>query len=906
MRVLLFVVLFLAGVTNAEEKPFYLSLETPPAPELTPAEALESFSLAPGFQIELLAAEPLVEDPVAITWDELGDLYVVEMRGFMPDAWGQGADEPVGAVVRLKDTDADGRPDHRQVLMDGLVLPRAVAIVNEGMLVAEPPNLWLCPGTPGTTTDIDCSKRVSLGEYGNQPGSVEHAENGLLLAIDNWLYNAKSDRRLKIIGGELVEEPTLFRGQWGITQDNSGQLYYNTNSNLLLGDVYDAQPVIEAGSSSAPGLHIQVSTKDQVFAIRVNPGVNRAYVPGVLREDGRLDKPTSASGMSVYRGGVFPDGEQDVYVAEPAANVVVRLKLNADGLQASTEHVLYEDEQWGQREFLASTDERFRPVDVSVGPDGALYVIDMYRGIIQDQVFLTEELRNQALSRGLDKPLGLGRIWRISADSADHKLSDVQSPEDADELIERLGHPNGWQRDTAQRLLIASNASGVNRKLQKLVQNGDEVAAMHALWTLEGRSALARRDVQKALGRPEIALRTSALRAGRALLSEKELIALSREADETVAHHAVLYLTDHNQSDSVLKRLSEVLNEAGGDPIRAAGVQAALRGSESAFIGQLMAAQQWDEQRLAFVRALTTQAFRAEPLTGHTFLDQALTGQPQALQEAVLLGLYQVTREEGFERVMLEGPHPVFSELPETLWPVVAETRRAFTWPGDDLVADLRPLSNREEAVRAKGKAYYASRCAICHGDDGQGIGSAGPPLVDSQWVTGPTETLLRVILHGLQGPIEVKGESWDSVMPGHHNQPEFTDEVAAGLLTYLHRAWGHLGRPIDPAFVGEIRTTISDRTTPFTAAELAGLPVNLHHRDYVGTYAGGLRFYAEDDQLMVASVYFNGAMTEVGEDSFFFEPRPFQVEFVRDPAGQVVAIRLPGRDDAIVPKVED
>ncbi len=903
MRIALFVLLLLSGVAPAAEKPFYLTLETPPAPELTPTEALESFSLAPGFAIELFAAEPLVEDPVAIAWDERGDLYVVEMRGFMPDAWGRGADEPVGAVVRLKDTDGDGHPDSRQVLMDGLVLPRAIAVVNEGMLVAEPPNLWLCPGTPGTATDFDCGQRVSLGEYGNQPGSVEHAENGLLLAIDNWLYSAKSDRRLKIINGALVEEPTLFRGQWGITQDNDGQLYYNTNSNLLLGDVYDAQPVIEAGNSSAPGLHIQVSRDDQVYAVRVNPGVNRAYVPGVLRDDGRLDKPTSASGMAVYRGGAFPDGARDVYVTEPAANVVVRLTLNAEGLAASTEHVLYEDPQWGQREFLASTDERFRPVDVSVGPDGALYVVDMYRGIIQDQVFLTEELRNQALSRGLDKPLGLGRVWRIRAE-ADVEPAVLALPEDADELIERLGHSNGWQRDTAQRLLIAGKAGEINWKLKKLLERGDEIAAMHALWTLEGRGALTRRDVQNALERSEGALRTNALRAGRTLLAEQELIALSRDADETVAHHAVLYLGGHNQSEAVLTRLTEVLNDAIDDPVRTAGVQVALRGSESAFLRHLVAAAQWDESRLAFAKALVTQAFRAEPATGSAFLDETLTLKSRAAQEAVLLGLYQATREEGFERAILEGPHPVFSELPETLWPIVSQTRRAFTWPGDDLVADLRPLSSAEEALRTEGQAYYSGRCAICHGTNGEGIGSAGPPLVGSEWVTGPTETLLRIILHGLQGPIEVNGETWDSVMPGHDDQPAFTDEVAAGLLTYLHRAWGHLGRPIDPSFVGEVRAASTDRSTPFTAAELADLPINLHYRDYAGTYAGGLRFYTEDEQLMVASVFFNGAMTEVGEDSFFFEPRPFQVEFIRDPAGQVVAIRLPERDDAIVPKV--
>ena len=200
------------------------AFDTPPAPVLTPAEALDSFSIAPGFAIEPVAAEPLVEDPVAIAWDEAGNLYVAEMRGFMPDAYGTGQTAAVGAVVRLADLDGDGVYDRREVLADKLVLPRAVAIVNEGLLFAEPPNLWLCPNTDGRAATIRCDDRVSLGAYGDQPGSVEHAENGLLMGLDNWLYSAKSARRLRIDQGRLVSEPTLFRGQWGISKDNAGRL----------------------------------------------------------------------------------------------------------------------------------------------------------------------------------------------------------------------------------------------------------------------------------------------------------------------------------------------------------------------------------------------------------------------------------------------------------------------------------------------------------------------------------------------------------------------------------------------------------------------------------------------------------------------------------------------------------
>ena len=215
--------------------PLYLSLDTPPAPVLSPEEALDAFATAPGFNIELVAAEPLVEDPVAITWDEDGRLYVAEMRGFMPDAFGTGQTAPVGMVVRLTDADEDGRLDRREVLLDALVLPRAIAVVNAGLLVGEPPDLWLCPTATGRSADIDCAARKRIGDYGDPASnSVEHDENGLLPGLDNWLYNAKSARRLRLLGGELEVEETLFRGQWGIAQDDDGRLYYNTNSNLPL------------------------------------------------------------------------------------------------------------------------------------------------------------------------------------------------------------------------------------------------------------------------------------------------------------------------------------------------------------------------------------------------------------------------------------------------------------------------------------------------------------------------------------------------------------------------------------------------------------------------------------------------------------------------------------------------
>ena len=901
-----------------EETPFYLTIDTPPAPELSPTQALQGFTIAPGFKIELVASEPLVEDPIALSWDEEGRLYVVEMRGYMPDANGNGEKDPVGVIARLTDSTGDGRFDKRQVLLDKLVLPRAIAIVNEGLLVGEPPNLWLCPSATGRSADIDCSAKKKLGTYGDQPGSVEHAENGLLTGIDNWLYSAKSNRRLRLSDGELVVEPTLFRGQWGIAQDNEGRLFYNTNSSLVLGDFYDAQQVVAAGNATAPGLGARVSSKDELFAVRVNTGVNRAYVPGTLKPDGRLNRPTSASGMALYRGDQFPAGHaQDVFVAEPAANAIAQLRFSHNGLKIGAEHVLYPNEQWGEVEFLASTDERFRPVDVEVGPDGALYVIDMYRGIIQDHYFLSDELRAQAIDRQLDKPVGMGRIWRVSAtEGATLRPAPNLTALGVDELITMLGANNAWQRETAQRLLLTRAAAGLNKKLVNATKSSNSLQAVHALWTLSGREALDRKTVLAGMSHTSASVSLAAARAGHSKLQRSDLLKLiGTSNDPRVLQQLTLGLASHNGHADVRSHFIAAIVEHADDPYRLAALKAAALNQEVALLKGLQKQAAWSqelESKTGFLQQLVEQGFRATPQTGAKWLDFAITrsADERWLQAAVLDGLYAVSREDSFERAVLKQEHPLFATQDAKLWSTAAGARRAFTWPGDALAADAKPLSPRQQTLRKKGADFYASRCAACHGEDGKGIASLAPPLAESPWVTGSSERLARIMLQGLRGPIEVAGTTWDGVMPGHQGQSDFSDEVASGLMTHLHRSWGHTGRAIDPDFVAAVRRETADRNALWTVPELESIDTNTHYNRYTGRYGSPafvFEFIYTGSGLDVKSGIYNGPMTPQKEDHFVFEPRQLRVEFVLDDFGKAKGIRIPNEgSEVLLPRLGD
>ncbi|WP_261387541.1 hypothetical protein [Chitinophaga pinensis] len=190
------------------------------SPVLDAKTAISHMAIEKGLDIQLVAAEPLVTVPVAMTFDEKGRMWVVEMTGYMPDTVGTGEDIPNGKVVILEDTDHDGVADKRTVFIDSLVLPRAICLVENGILIAEPPKLSFIEinnDKPG--------KRTLVDDKYTEGGNVEHQPNGLLRAMDNWIYNAKSDKRYRKVGNKWVKELTHFRGQWGISQDNYGRLF---------------------------------------------------------------------------------------------------------------------------------------------------------------------------------------------------------------------------------------------------------------------------------------------------------------------------------------------------------------------------------------------------------------------------------------------------------------------------------------------------------------------------------------------------------------------------------------------------------------------------------------------------------------------------------------------------------
>lgn len=447
-----------------------------------PAISFDQYTVADGFEIQAAASEPLIQAPVAMDFDNQGRMWVVEMRGFMPNIAGTGEETPNGRITILDGFDRQGRARNAKVFLDSLVLPRAIALVYGGVLYAEPPNLWFVEinnDKPGKRVLVDS---LYTDEYSNP----ENQASGLLMNIDNWIYSAYSTTRYRLKDGKWIHEPTPFRGQFGITKDNAGRLYYGYNEVQLVGDyVLPNASVGNRYMKPQETINKVITTDQRVYPLHPTT-VNRGYVTGILNPDSVLLRFTAACGPLIYRGDQFPAGYgENAFVCEPQANLIKRNVLTFENLKTTAVQA------WNDKEFIASTDEGFRPVNLVNGPDGAMYVVDMHRGVMQHKVSATPYYRDGIVRKQLDTLLNAGRILRVKYKNKELGHIPELNKASGTELVSLLKSPNGWIRDRAQQLLIFKQERSVIPELEKLAQSAaDTIAAMHALHTLEGLDAL--------------------------------------------------------------------------------------------------------------------------------------------------------------------------------------------------------------------------------------------------------------------------------------------------------------------------------------------------------------------------------------------------------------------------------
>jgi hypothetical protein len=350
-------------------------------------------------------------------------------------------------------------------------------------------------------------------EYGRREARVEQNANDLHWSLDNWMHTADSDIYLRLKNGKFEIQKTPVRGEWGVSHDDSGRIYRNTNESAVQVDFvptpyFGRNPNLVRTRGSYEPIRDDDDAVNVVWPARPNPGTNRAYQAGIDRPDGTLAKFTSVCAPLIYRGDRLPaDAYGNLFVAEPAANLVSRIILSDDGT------TLRARKAYEKGEFLSSTDERFRPVYLSNAPDGTLYIVDMYRGVIQQRADITEYLRDHIVSRKLERPIGLGRIYRVVHDSVRRDTGPTLSRRSAAQLVEALSHGNGWWRDNAQRLLVERADRSVTPALGRLAAEAtDWRTRVHALWTLGGLDAIEPALDARAIEDPSRDVRVAAIR----------------------------------------------------------------------------------------------------------------------------------------------------------------------------------------------------------------------------------------------------------------------------------------------------------------------------------------------------------------------------------------------------------
>jgi glucose/arabinose dehydrogenase/mono/diheme cytochrome c family protein len=819
---------------------------------LSPEEEMKTFSMPPGFRVELVASDPMIESPILMDFDADGRLWVLEMLTFLPDTSGRDSREPLNRVSVLEDTNGDGKMDKKTVFADKLSMPRALKVLDTGVLVGEPPNLWLFKDADG---DLKAdSKDLVVSTYGNPNGGIEHNANSLFWALDNVMYSSEHTWDLRLRNGKFEPLPALSRGQWLVSQDDAGRIYRNVNDSPLFVDYTPSRYFLRnPNGARTRGLYelLIEQTDATVFPVRDNRGVNRGYRDPFFRADESSIVIQGASGPMIYRGDTYPkDHYGNAFIPDSPTNLVHRMVVSQDASGKLTAKNGYE-----RGEFLASSDERFRPVSVVDGPDGNLYVVDMYRGVVQAGGLWSEYLTEYIKKHELELPVGRGRIWRVvyGNSTAKRPAPPALSKATPAQLVQTLANPKGWWRDTAQRLLVERGNASVAPSLKTLAGSApDWRTRLHALWTLDGLGAIDAATVRKALADVHGDVRASAVRLSERWLASDAALgtavtALADDKSWNVRRQVAASIGEMPLANRVDPAVA-VLTRYGADPIIVDAAISSLKGVEAEVLTRVMQAKtvpaSAPNEAVAMLAAAVAKS--GDVAAVQRAIDVAVDGsQPEWKRMALLQGLDAALPARGAggggrgrrggggglpglsapggRIAVTPGQAVSLSAEPAALTKLAAGTTAIallarnvsakLDWPGRPAPVVTAPPLNAEQQKRFEaGAEIYKNICMGCHQEDGRGKDKLGANLVDSPFVNGADATSsIRILVGGKEGPI--------GLMPPLG--PALSDEQIASALTFVRRSWGNAAGAVDPLNVMEVRGLSKGRTRPWTDQEL-------------------------------------------------------------------------------------
>ncbi len=496
---------------------------------LSPEDSLRAIQVRPGFNVELVAQEPLVKDPIAFEWGPDGKLWVVEMGDYPQGIDGHG--QPGGTVLYLEDVDGDGRYDRSTVFLRGVNFPTGVIPWHKGVIVCAAPDIFYAEDKDGDgKADV---RRVLFSGF--REGNQQHRLNGFDYGLDNWLYGANGDSGGDVFAigrdGKPAGERLNLRGRdWrirpdaGLIETQPGQTQYGRHRDDLGNWFGDNNPnwlwhYFIRDEYLARNPYLAVPSLKRMLANY--PNANRLYPAS--RPIQRFNFPnainlvTSANSPTPYRDNLFgPDFAGSVFISEPVHNLVHREQVETDGVSFTSHRAAGEEET----EFLASRDNWFRPTMLKIGPDGALYIADMYRLVIEHPEWIPQEMQKLFdLRAGAE----MGRIYRVYPEGATLRKMPRLDRENIRGLVAALETENGWQRDTAQRLLVEAHDPAAVAPLERLVRNSPSPKTrLQALWTIEGLHGLTPDLLTQATHDAHYAVRAAAVRLSEPYLQNAE------------------------------------------------------------------------------------------------------------------------------------------------------------------------------------------------------------------------------------------------------------------------------------------------------------------------------------------------------------------------------------------------
>jgi putative membrane-bound dehydrogenase-like protein len=562
---------------------------------LSPEDSLKYLKTEPGLKVELVAAEPMVVSPVAVAWDEKGRMYVVEDRGY-PTGPGNGK-PPVGQVVLLEDTDGDGKYDKRTVFADGLTFPNGVMPWNGGVYVTCAPYLYYFKDTDGDgKADVKQIVFKGFQDLSTTQLRVSHPT----LNIDNWVYLTSGLTAAKVTSPEHPDRPVVFlnrvdgrfrlgtdelyetagTAQFGQSFDRFGRRFICSNRNHIQQVVLETR-YLKRNPNLAFSQQVE-DISDHEAACRVYP--LSANITTAAFHAGYI---TSACGITIYEGTALPYNYRgNSFTCEPAANLVHRDVLSPNGVRFIARRA------YPTNEFLASPDNWFRPVNLANGPDGALYVCDMYRKTIEHPEYLPEATRKVT---DFESGKTMGRIYRIVAENrrANAKSKIDLGKLSGKELVAEFNNPNIWWRMTAQRLLLERQDRKAVSYLKSLCTKGETPEArVHALRTLEALGALTEDEIKRALHDKDPAVREHAIQLAEPRLPTSsvlatELLTLAVEPDPRVRFQCALSLGEVNDV-RVVRPLAKIAVQNLDDKWTRAAVLTAINHREEFFLHEFL------------------------------------------------------------------------------------------------------------------------------------------------------------------------------------------------------------------------------------------------------------------------------------------------------------------------------